>query len=721
MKKKFISATKEYTTLEKHLSAPLFRRTFTLDCVPDTATLSVCGLGFYILFINGKNITKGHIAPYISNPDDVCYYDTYDVRPYLTAGENVIGVMLGNGFLNCLGGAVWDLDKAPYRAAPMLALELCCQMGENTLLIEADEQFLTHPSAITFDDLRLGESFDARLDPTGWLLGGYDTAGWQQAFAVTPPRGILRYCTAEPVTVLRTKAPVSVTSTEDGYLYDFGENNAGVPQLSIAGARGQTVTIWLGEQLHEGKFYNGNIRFYYDYCDYYKTHNQTLRYTCKGEGREEYTPHFHYAGFRYALVQGITEEQATKDLLTYHIMGSALTEIGGFSCSDEKANAVFEMVKRSDRANYFYFPTDCPHREKNGWTGDIAISAPHMTMLYDTEVSYREWLLNVRLAQNTEGALPGIVPTAGWGFAWGNGPAWDRVLFELPFVLFKYRGCLDVIRENAHAMMRYLQYIMSRQGENGTIAVGLGDWVPVDLSCDKYKAPLALTDTVMVMDMARKAAEMFAAIGLSHEASYAEGIYRTLRATVRARFVDPDTLVVAGHCQTSQAVALHFGIFEETERPRATAELVRLVHEAGDAFDCGFLGLFAIFHALAENGETALAYHLAMRAEYPSYAWLLSQGYTTLPEHFRKRIPYTESQNHHFFGDIARFFMVHIAGLEVLDAKTVRIAPKPVSELTEASAYYDLPAGRVSVSWKKNADGSVLVTHEAPQGVTVLV
>lgn len=720
MKKQFIQATKEYTTLERHVPAPLFRRSFLLEQAPDTATLSICGLGFYILYVNGQNVTKGHIAPYVSNPDDVCYYDTYDVGPYLTAGENVIGVILGNGMLNCPGGHVWDFDTASYRSAPMLALELSCKSGENEVLIEADEQFLTHPSAITFDDLRLGESFDARLDPTGWMHPGYDTGDWKPAFFAIPPRGGMKLCTAEPIVVRDTLSPVSVTLTEDGYLYDFGENNAGVPCLCIEGAPGQTVTVWLGEQLHEGRFYNGNIRFYYKTTDYYDRYNQTLRYTCKGEGKEMYTPHFHYAGFRYALVQGITEAQATKALLSYQVMGSALTEIGGFTCSDEKANAVFEMVKRSDRANYFYFPTDCPHREKNGWTGDVAISAPHMTMLYDTEVSYREWLLNVRLAQNAEGALPGIVPTSGWGFSWGNGPAWDRVVFELPYVLFKYRGCLDVIRENAHAMMRYLQYIMSRRSADGTIAVGLGDWVPVDLSCDKYKAPLALTDTLMVMDMARKAAEMFTAIGATHDAAYAAGIYRELRTTVRTHLMNPVTLVVAGCCQTSQAMALHYGVFEETERPRATAELVRLIGEAGGGFDCGFQGLFAIFHALAENGEAELAYNLAMREEYPSYAWLLAQGYTTLPEHFRKRTPYTESQNHHFFGDIARFLMMHIAGLEVLDAVTVRVAPKPVASLTGASAYYDLPAGRVSVSWKREADGSISVTHEAPQGVTVL-
>lgn len=150
-------------------------------------------------------------------------------------------------------------------------------------------------------------------------------------------------------------------------------------------------------------------------------------------------------------------------------MSSDLDEIGGFNCSDETINTLFEMVKRSDRSNYYYFPTDCPHREKNGWTGDISMSADHMIMLYDIEKSSREWMKGLRAAQIESGQIPVIVPTSDWGYDWGTGPAWDSVLFNLPYLLYKIRGCTDIVKENSHAMVRYLDYILTKRNENGTI------------------------------------------------------------------------------------------------------------------------------------------------------------------------------------------------------------------------------------------------------------
>ena len=170
-------------------------------------------------------------------------------------------------------------------------------------------------------------------------------------------------------------------------------------------------------------------------------------YICRGGGEETYMPSFTYYGFRYAYVRGIKEEQAVPELLTYHICGGAFEENGSFSCSDETANQLQAMTRRATLSNFLWFPTDCPHREKNGWTGDAALSAEHMLLNLSVEDSLREWLRNVEAAQAPDGGLPGIVPTGGWGF--GNGPAWDQVIVEIPFCLFKLRGDLDTAREAA--------------------------------------------------------------------------------------------------------------------------------------------------------------------------------------------------------------------------------------------------------------------------------
>lgn len=170
--------------------------------------------------------------------------------------------------------------------------------------------------------------------------------------------------------------------------------------------------MYHGEYIKDGKLILDNIRFR-QMSDMQKDMVQKSIYICKGHGREEYTPSFVYNGFRYVLVKGISEEQATPELLTYLVMHSKLAERGSFSCSDDTANKLQAMVRRSDLSNFYYFPTDCPHREKNGWTGDAALSYEHMLLNLAAENSLCEWVRNICKAQNDQGAPPGIIPTAG--------------------------------------------------------------------------------------------------------------------------------------------------------------------------------------------------------------------------------------------------------------------------------------------------------------------
>lgn len=717
MNKQFITMSGARCTFDNYVAAPYIRKSFTLDFVPEMAEISVCGLGFYRLFINGSEITKGQLAPYINNPDHFCYFDRYDLSGRLAEGENVVGIVLGNGFYNPFGAAEWGFEKAPWVGTPCVALELTAEGGSKSLHLTADESFRVHPSPIIFDELRMGEYYDANAEIDGWCMPGFDDSGWENAIFAPIPRGEMRECIAEPIIAKREIAAKSITKTDGGYLYDFGENTAGVCRLRISARKNQKIELRHCEILKDGKFSDENIIFDHDY---YRTHNQKDIYIAKGVGCEEYTPGFTYHGFRYVQVAGIDETQATAELLTCVVMHSDIAEIGGFECSDEVANTLFDMVKRSDLSNFYYFPTDCPHREKHGWTGDAAASAEHMALMYDVEKSWREWLANIRMSQNSRGELPGIVPTAGWGYEWGNGPAWDRVLFDLPYELFKKRANTDVIRENAHAMLRYLQYITGRRSSDGTVAFGLGDWVPVGRRPDAYTAPLALTDSIMVMDMARKATEMFAAAELSHEADYARAVAEDMRCAIRRNLVDFDSMTAAGECQSSQAMALFYGVFDADEERRAFEVLLSLIHENGDSFDCGYLGLRVIFHVLARFGETELAYKMITKKDYPSYGHLLELGETTLTEQFMPDGVSCGSHNHHFLGDIANWFMSELAGLKIIDSAHVRIEPAFIGGIDRASAYYELPQGRVSVSWER-ADSEIVLRIDAPQGCDVTI
>ncbi len=716
MKKQFICATREVCDFSHRVPAPYLRRAFDLSFVPTRAVLSVCGLGFYRLWVNGHEITKGYFAPYISNPDDRMYFDTYDLTSCLRQGENVLGVLLGNGFQNDFGGEVWDFDKAPWRSAPKLALEFHAHGDGGSLAFSADGQFLTHPSPILFDEYRLGEIYDARKESAGWNLPGFDDSDWSPALPADAPKGELCECLAEPIRCNETLAPVSVTPCDGGYLYDFGKNTAGTCRLHLTDATpGQTVVVKFCERLKDGKFDQSNLynqpaeKYPFYYTDFART-----EYRARG-GDEIYEPSFAWFGYRYAFVLGVRPEQATADLLSFPVLSSDLRRVGHFSCSDETVNRIFDLIVNSDRSNFYYFPTDCPHREKNGWTGDASMSAPQMSLLFDTTASYLEWLRNIVAAQRADGALPGIVPTGGWGFAWGNGPAWDSVLVNLPYTVWRLRGDTRAITLTADAMLRYFAYIRTRRSADGTVAIGLGDWVPVGKKSSRYDTPLVLTDSIMVMDMAKKAAEMLAAIGRTEDAATAAALGDEMLAAIRASLLDSSTATLANGTQTAQAMGLYYGVFAPEERRKAFDLLLTRIRENGGDFDCGFLGLHTLFPVLSDFGESETAYRMITQKKFPSYRNLLDRGETAMVESFQPEGGREcGSHNHHFLGDVVRWFFRDLAGLEIIDCRHVRVRPSFVRELDSVKASYDLPGGTVSVVWQREGDRIALtVTHPA--------
>ena len=503
----FIAAGYEFADMENFVSAPFFRKKFTVGRIK-TAEVIIGAAGFYKLFLNGKDITKGELAPYINNTDDLVYYDRYDVTSYLAEGENVVAVLLGNGFQNNPGGAVWDFDKAAFRSAPKFAMSLSLvDTDGNETVIESDESFKVCDSPILFDDYRCGEYYDARLEIPHFHSADFDDSDFKNAIKVKSPRGEKRLCTADPVKCYGEIKPVLVTKHLNGWLYDFGENNTGVCRLSIDGTEGQKITLYYGEWLKNGVFCRDNIRFTHQ-TDLQREFVQKSEYTCKS-GYQTHTPSFIFNGFRYVYVEGITEAQATKDLLTYLKMSSLKESAGKFTCSDEVINKIEEMTVRSDISNFIYFPTDCPQREKNGWTADASLSAEQLLFNFYPEKSYREWMRNIYKAMNDKGQIPGIIPTGGWGYHWGNGPAWDNVIVNLPYYTYLYKGDREILEELSIPLMRYLNYLFSRLDEKGLIAIGLGDWCQVHHGGENYTTPLVVTDTILTFDIAQKAAFIY--------------------------------------------------------------------------------------------------------------------------------------------------------------------------------------------------------------------
>ena len=710
LKKRFIKATEQYNTLDEHVPAYYFRRTFDAEKQsPCTITIAACG--FYELWFNGKRITRGFLSPYISNPDHYVYYDEYEVTA--DKGENVIGVLLGNGFQNNPGGHIWDFDKASFRSAPMFALAVAD--GKQSIL-ESDESFKIAPSPIRSDDYRFGEHYDANFEIVGWNEKGFDDSAWESALPAAAPKGELRLTDAAPITKECELTPVSITKCGSGYIYDFGQSNAGVCRLRIQGSKGQKVELRHADSLENGDLNIGQVWFVRENWDHDKDIVHLDTYVCKGNGEETYQPSFTYHGFRYVRVNGITEEQATKDLLTYLVYHTQLNSRGDFVCSDDVANKLQELTRRSIVSNFHHFPTDCPQREKNGWTADAALSSEAAILNFDPERNYREWLRNICKAQLEDGRLPGIVPTGGWGYHWGNGPAWDSVMTYLPYFTYIYRGETGMITDAATHFVTYLRYLRSRCDEKGLLAIGLGDWCHV--GGIEPKAPLIVTDSVISMDLANKMAEMLTAVELHEEAAFARSEAAKYRESIRAHLIDFATMLVAGNCQSSQAMCLYYGVFEAGEEQTAFARLLELIHAADDHIDLGVLGGRVIFHVLTRFGHSDLAYRMITREDYPSYGNWVKRGATTLWEDFFP--DRADSMNHHFWGDISAWFIKCVAGLNLNpgkhDVNTLEVRPHFVEALDSAQATYAAPAGGITVSWHRQ-DGEIVLKLEIPAGI----
>ena len=709
--KQYICYNNETGSLDNPVRTPYFRRKFTLEYLPDTAIIRITGLGFYRLFINGQEITKGYLAPYITAPDRLVYFDDYKVTELLTEGENCIGVWLGNGIWNNPGGYPWEIEKAPWRAAPQFAMRLEVSGRENFTL-ETDEQFLAAPSPVVFDDFRFGERYDARLEEDGWSRADFDGLAWRPARLAGAPSGENVMCPVNPIVTEEILSPVSVKKLKDSYLYDFGKNGAGVCEIRINGSSGQYIELQYGELLDE----NGGVRLKHQWFDDRKGFNRDA-YICRGNGEEVHKALFTYHGFRYVQVYGITDKQATESLLTYHFMHSRVDILADFNCSDETVNALYSMTRRSDLSNLYYFPTDCPHREKHGWTGDAAFSSEHMLQNLSVDEYYHEWLHQMRAAQRPDGLIPMIVPTAGWGYH--SSVAFDYALIEIPWRLWQYRGDRKVIEDNADAMWSLMTYFVNHATPDGFDDYGIGDWSPVNAKQWIYTSPVAFSNTLVAKYACERAAQMFSVIGQNRRAVYAEQSAKWFKENLREKMIDFDTMTAAGSCETSQAMAIYYGLFEPNEIPKAVERLVEIIHSAGDTIDTGILGFRIIFHTLTEYGHSELAYRMIVGPQSPCFGDWVRQGETTMREQVICDKDGICSHNHHFWGDISSWFMRNLAGIRINDPGTdvhhVDLRPQFISALSYVFAWEISIDGKITVNWRSE-ENTIFLTIEVPSG-----
>ena len=685
-------------------SAPVFMKEFELAQAPRRALLAIAALGNGYVEINGKPLDAVLLTPQ-SNYLKTIFYDEIDVTSYLRAGKNVILAELGNGFYNDFVVSGWDFYKALWRDAPKLILELDITAQDGSVSkIKSDESFLVAEGGVLFNSIRNGETHDASkmID-----CSNYKEAAYQNAVLSTNVTAELVKSPMPYLVEAETLRPTQLQRTDTGsYLAAFERNFAGYIGLRVREERGTEVVIRYGEVVKDGHVDQSNINIYTKEGEF-----QTDRLICSGK-EDHFKPRHTYSGFRYAEISGVRGELRQEDVAGY-VVHQNIARTGTFSCSNELFNRIYECAINASYSNMVQVITDCPTREKLGWTGDLHMSAEQLLTDFEIAPMFAKIERDLADAQNFKGQLPGIAPTSGWGYVWGNGPTFDGALFELPYQVYRYTGETDLFDRYFSNMDRYLDYLQTRRNAEGFLCIGLGDWSVPGKDQNAIQTPLEATDTLYFMhflDLMRRAC-----IRKKQDGSKYERLFGELKELYDRKYITAE-----GYSTCNQETLLAFLIalgFHGAEGTKRFAEqLVARIEEKDYFLECGIIGMRHLFHSLVKVGRFDVAYRMLNKKEYPSYGYWMENGNTTLVETWDDDM----SKNHHMFSDVASFFIKSVAGISYTyeGGLLVTLAPNGFAQMDFARAEQKTPFGVLTSEWTSFGQGKgAECVFGVPEGV----
>ena len=727
------------------------RRKFRTDKKVVEATASVCGLGFYEFSLNGKKVGDSEFAPLWSDYDKSVYYNTYDVTELLQKGENVAGVLLGNGFYNVQGGRYRKLLIS--FGAPTLLFSLVINYEDGTReTIYSDNDWKYDLSPITFNCIYGGEDYDARREQEGWNKIGFNDRQWRPVVVQEAPKGMLRPQKAAPVKIMErydiqkvTKltseqilsACKSTKRTVDpsAFVLDMGQNLAGFPEITVRGKRGQKVTLIVAEALtDEGA------------CNQRQTGRQHYyEYTLKGEGDETWHPRFSYYGYRYIQVEGAVLKgqknpgklPVLKNIQSCFVYNSA-RKVSTFECSNPIFNAAHRLIEKAVRSNMQSVFTDCPHREKLGWLEQVHLNGPGLLYNYDLTAFAPQIMRNMADAQHPNGAMPSTAPEyvvfEGPGMdAFAESPEWGGALVIFPYMYYETYGDDSLIKKYYQNMRRYIDYLSTR-ADRHILSFGLGDWYDYgDFRAGfSRNTPVPLVATAhyyMSVDYLIKAASI---VGNDYDVRYYSSLAYDIMVAFNERFLNHDTAQYGTGSQCSNALPLflrltqsagHQGIYEMDHRlnRKVFMNLVKDVEAHGNRLTTGDVGNRYLIQTLANYGADELIYKMFNHEEAPGYGFQLKFGATTLTEQWDPR--QGSSWNHFMMGQIDEWFFNSLAGIRPYvknGYQIVGIAPKPVGDLKYVKCSYDTPYGVIAVDWT-HENGTFTLNLSIPVNTTAVV
>jgi len=691
--------------------SPIFRKSFYVSEKPESAILEVCALGYGSYYLNGNLVTEDLFIAPVSDYNKTLWYNTYDITEQINLGNNQLAVMLGNGFFNEAFKSAWDYEKASWRSNLKFSLLLRLEFSDHTEYVLSDDKWKCECNAsyVRFNQLRSGEYHDYRFS-YDWKNLSFDDNEWENAvFSTTVPLGVLRECKCQPIREKAVYTPIATfKNADDMWVIDFGQNMSGYLKMRLKQPSGDKITIRYAERLFtDGRRDDNGVEYSHFYPE---TPYMTDSFICNGE-TVEFKPVFVYHGFRYVIIDGLREEPKIDDYKAIFVHQD-VKEIGRFHCSDEILNKIDKMGRMSTYSNLFYSVTDCPTREKLGWCNDARASAEQMLQNFDIVPLYKKWLQDMYDVMQCGGKMPGIVPTAGWGYEWGHGPLCDSALFELPYKIYRYYDDDSMLIKSLPYFKRYLEFADSHADENNLIGFGLRDWAGPSKDKDD-RAPLVFTDTMLIMEfyrVARVAAALAEDNVLEKLFSNKAKIYET---AIKNSFYDENS----GRCKVEEQTAVAMMIINEVydDIQPLKLQLKELVEEREFHHHCGMLGMQYLYFALDKCGLQDYAYKIITVKSRPSYYEWIENDATTMWENWNTG----NSKNHHMYSSVLGWFNRTLAGLNLNPQKNAYknaiIKPVFIKELNNCFGEYETAIGKFSISWERISDKKVLLEITTPK------
>lgn len=697
-------------------AAPLLRKSFKVTKPVSKAVAFVTGLGYFEFYANGQKVgtdvlvpnqtnygKRKNLANSLINVEDnftryKVMYLAYDVKQLLKQGDNVIGGIVGNGFYN--PAKFWTEGYGTPRF--LLQMHITYMDGTEDVIV-SDESWKTAQGPILMNMVYYGENYDARREIPNWNVAGFDDATWQNVTTRKAPEGDLVAHTAYPDKVTERIEPVSIRKLDNGnYSVDFGVEISGWVRFNnIEGPAGHTFDVT----------FNGNQ---------YSGENH---YTFAGKGPENYAPRFNWFVFSGIEIKNWPGELKASHL-TAEAVNTYIEEAATFETSNPLFNNINKIWRRSQTDNmHGGLASDCPHRERSGYTGDGQVACATVMQNFDSQNFYYKWIQDIHDAQDvTTGYVPNGAP---WQPGCGGGVAWGAAISIMPWEFYLQYGAKDVLADNYESMKGYIRYMKTWVDADGIMfsqrpdASGkplkwynLGDWVPPgELVADD------LVHTFYFWQCADITSKTARVLGKTTEATEYAKLAEQTRQAFYKRFYN-SSLGSYGKAG-GNIFALHMGVPPE-QYEKVKAALVKDIQDNKGHLDTGIFGTRYFFEVLANNGLNDLAFEAMNKKTEPSFGHWLEIGSTTTRENWNE----DGSHNHPMFGGGLVWFYRNLSGLQFDPAqpayKHVIFKPQPAGDLTFASYRRETIYGETAIRWEKKGN-NFQMNVEVPVGSTASV